>query len=94
MMNIIKIYMGPARQVFKFFREDKKVLLIDAHCDTLSRITRNKEPLRRNTGHFDLERAREAGLNIQFLAMFTKERDPERRQSVTKPIPRYFRLSR
>lgn len=71
-------YMGPARQVFKFFREDKKVLLIDAHCDTLSRVARNNESLRKNTGHFDLERAREAGLNVQFLAMFTRERDSER----------------
>jgi len=46
--------------------------IIDLHCDTISEICAREQRLLSNDGHFDLERARESGLIIQFFALFTK----------------------
>lgn len=44
------------------------MLIIDAHCDTLSVLKEQK--LRNNSGHLDLERMRVGGVTVQFFAVF------------------------
>ncbi len=44
--------------------------MIDLHCDTLSRITREKENLWENKGQWDISRAQLAGTSLQVLALF------------------------
>lgn len=44
--------------------------IIDLHCDTISSIYRLGESLEKNSRHFDLERARQAGISLQVFALF------------------------
>ncbi len=46
------------------------MLLIDAHCDTVTRIMETKENLLSNNCHIDIKRAKKAGGYIQFFAAF------------------------
>lgn len=46
------------------------MFLFDAHCDTLSRCLETGEGLRCNTGHIDLQRARQLGIYCQIFAIF------------------------
>ena len=50
--------------------------MIDGHSDTLSRITSSQENLSSNSGHFDLERAKAAGIQLQFMSLYTNHRQP------------------
>jgi membrane dipeptidase len=45
--------------------------IVDLHCDTISSLQRNGQSLYDNHCHFDLKRARKAGIGVQFFAMFT-----------------------
>lgn len=45
--------------------------IIDLHCDTISAIQKSGESLWRNHCHFDIERARQSGIGLQFFALFT-----------------------
>jgi membrane dipeptidase len=49
--------------------------IIDLHCDTISVIFEKKENLYSNSGHFDILRASEAGMVLQFFALFTMPGD-------------------
>lgn len=49
--------------------------IVDLHCDTISRIMEQGEPLLRNNCHFDVERAIKAKLALQFFALFTMPGD-------------------
>lgn len=51
------------------------LIIVDGHCDALYRLSETGESLRQNAGHFDLERASTAGLGLQVMALFSKERD-------------------
>ncbi|MGE5391310.1 MAG: dipeptidase [Deltaproteobacteria bacterium] len=42
----------------------------DLHCDTISAIFQSRETLLQNSGHFDLERAIQAGIRLQVFALF------------------------
>ncbi|MFN8471340.1 MAG: dipeptidase [Anaerolineae bacterium] len=48
-------------------------LVVDGHCDTLGRVVDEKMALgeRQTTGHLDLPRLREGGVNAQVFACFT-----------------------
>ena len=46
------------------------IALFDAHCDTITRIHAKGEMLRRNTGHWDGERARSFAPCAQFFAIY------------------------
>lgn len=50
-------------------------MIIDCHADTLSRIASLGEHLQENSGHFDLTRARKAGVELQVLSLYSPERD-------------------
>ena len=45
--------------------------IIDLHCDTISFIAENRGSLRTNSAHFDLVRAGQSGICLQFFALFT-----------------------
>lgn len=45
--------------------------IVDLHCDTISSIQRSGETLLHNNCHFDIARARQAGVGLQFFALFT-----------------------
>lgn len=44
--------------------------IVDLHCDTISAIYQSGESLLENSYHFDLERARQAGVCLQVFALF------------------------
>ncbi|MGI6776553.1 MAG: dipeptidase [Acetivibrionales bacterium] len=46
------------------------MLIIDAHCDTITRIMETGSNLYKNNCHIDLERMKKAGSFIQFFAAF------------------------
>jgi len=50
---------------------------VDLHCDTLSLITDTGQNLLSNKGHFDLLRAAEAGVSLQFMAIFSYPSEPD-----------------
>lgn len=45
-------------------------IIVDAHCDTITKIMRTGEDLGSNRGHVDLDRMREYGGYVQFFAAF------------------------
>jgi len=45
--------------------------IIDLHCDTISVITKSGESLFSNNCHFDIQRAKKAGIGLQFFALFS-----------------------
>ena len=49
--------------------------IIDLHCDTISALMVKQEPLARNSCHFDLDRAKKAGIDIQFFGLFSMPDD-------------------
>lgn len=51
--------------------------IFDLHCDTISAVSGNGGALRVNDLHFDLERARRAGVRGQVFALFSRSREPE-----------------
>jgi membrane dipeptidase len=52
--------------------------IADLHCDTISYLQQNELCLASNYGQFDLERAIQAGIKLQFFAMFTRPDEPNR----------------
>lgn len=49
--------------------------IIDLHCDTISALTEHNLPLYQNNCHFDLKRAMDNNIFIQFFALFTRPTD-------------------
>lgn len=49
--------------------------MIDLHCDTLSRVVDSGHSLGHNPFHFDISRALQAGLKVQFFALFSHNQD-------------------
>lgn len=51
------------------------MMIIDAHCDTLSVLEKQKRTLGENSpvGHVDLPRLAKAGVNVQFFALCTED---------------------
>lgn len=47
------------------------------HCDTISAITRSNETLLDNQRHFDLRRAKNAGISLQVFALFSSSRETD-----------------
>jgi len=88
-----------------FFEIDQKNLLksagfliyggsmrkIDLHCDTISRLLDTGEGLYQNNGHFDLERAQQAGIVMQFFSLFLYPNDQGTAlKGVLKQIDRFY----
>ncbi|HHW61471.1 MAG TPA: membrane dipeptidase [Syntrophomonadaceae bacterium] len=46
--------------------------IIDLHCDTVSRLFTVGESFYSNSGQFDIKRARQAGVLIQYFALFAR----------------------
>ena len=51
--------------------------IVDLHCDTISEITASNEALLNNGRHFDLLRAKEAGISLQVFALFSSSREAD-----------------
>lgn len=51
--------------------------IVDLHCDTISEITASNEALLSNGRHFDLLRAKEAGISLQVFALFSSSREAD-----------------
>ena len=68
-----------------------KLPVFDLHCDTalelIGRDLKPKAALRKNTGHIDLERAKELGGYAQCFAMFTF---PKFEEGFGCPVPQVF----
>lgn len=50
-------------------------MIIDLHCDTLSRVAESSFGLAQNPFHFDIARARAAGIKAQLFALFSHNQD-------------------
>jgi len=46
------------------------MIIVDAHCDTITKILESGENLYKNKCHIDIERMRKAGSYVQFFAAF------------------------
>ena len=46
------------------------MLIVDTHCDTLTKIMETKEGLRENNCHIDLKRLSQFDKSVQFFACF------------------------
>lgn len=44
--------------------------IVDLHCDTISSLQKSGQSLFENSCHFDIKRARKAGIGLQFFALF------------------------
>ena len=53
----------------------KKAIVFDGHCDTVLGIMNNKKSLEKKsiTGHLDIPRMKEGGVNVQFFAVFIED---------------------
>jgi len=53
----------------------QKAIVFDGHCDTILRIMNHKHSLvnRKSTGHLDIPRLKEGGINIQVFAVFIED---------------------
>jgi membrane dipeptidase len=53
----------------------QKAIIVDAHCDTILKIMNHKRSLEKKstTGHLDIPRMKEGGINVQFFAVFIEE---------------------
>ena len=64
--------------------------IVDLHCDTISSLQRNGQSLYDNHCHFDLKRARKAGIGVQFFAMFTMPQGMnESMRQILKQVEKY-----
>lgn len=53
------------------------LLIIDGHCDTLSRCRETRQTLAKNNLHWDINRASQAGIGMQIMALFNSNSDYE-----------------
>ena len=53
----------------------QKAIVFDGHCDTILEIMNHKKSLgsRTPTGHLDIPRMKEGGVNVQFFAVFIED---------------------
>jgi membrane dipeptidase len=53
----------------------QKAIVFDGHCDTILEIINHKRTLgkRASTGHLDIPRMKEGGLDVQFFAVFIED---------------------
>ncbi len=64
--------------------------IVDLHCDTISSLQRNGQSLYDNSCHFDIKRARKAGIGLQFFAMFTMPQGMnESMRQILKQVEKY-----
>jgi membrane dipeptidase len=47
-----------------------RMIIVDAHCDTVTKIMKQKENLLKNSCHIDIERLKQHGEFVQFFAAF------------------------
>jgi len=65
--------------------------IADLHCDTISFLTQNQLRLACNHGQYDLQRAAQAGIGLQFFAMFTMPDEPDRAlRAISKQLNRFY----
>jgi len=53
----------------------QKVIVFDGHCDTILEVVNHKRTLEKKstTGHLDIPRMKEGGVDVQFFAVFIEE---------------------
>lgn len=59
-------------------------IIVDAHCDTITKLIETGETLSKNNLHIDLERSRKLGRHVQFFAAFFDAR------KVSKPFDEFL----
>ena len=69
MTEIINTLLIKAKQMHQ------KAIVFDGHCDTILEIMNHKKSLgsRTPTGHLDIPRMKEGGVNVQFFAVFIED---------------------
>jgi len=64
--------------------------IVDCHCDVLSRIWAKDEGLFSNGGQFDLQRARQSGVIVQFCSVFAPGTPDSSLRSVLNQIDKFY----
>ena len=69
MTEIINTLLIKAKQMHQ------KAIVFDGHCDTILEIMNHKRTLEKKspTGHLDIPRMKEGGVNVQFFAVFIED---------------------
>ena len=70
-VNLLKIN----TRLIKAKQIHQKVIIVDGHCDTILEIMNHKRNLEKKstTGHLDIPRMKEGGINVQFFAVFIED---------------------
>ncbi len=64
--------------------------IVDLHCDTISCLQKSGQSLYDNSYHFDIMRARKAGIGLQFFALFAMPQGMnESLRQILKQIEKY-----
>jgi len=72
----VKINLAKAnRRLIKAKQIHQKAIIVDGHCDTILEIMNHKRNLEKKstTGHLDIPRMKEGGINVQFFAVFIED---------------------
>ena len=72
----MKINLAKAnRRLIKAKQIHQKAIIVDGHCDTILEIMNHKRNLEKKstTGHLDIPRMKEGGINVQFFAVFIED---------------------
>lgn len=65
--------------------------IVDLHCDTISQIYEKKQFLFANNGHFDIKRALESKIALQFFALFSMPADSNTcMREILKQIDKFY----
>lgn len=65
--------------------------IIDLHCDTISLLVKTGQQLWKNDAHFDLQRALDAGIGLQFFSLFSLPADSSIvLRNILKQIEKYY----
>ncbi len=64
--------------------------IVDCHCDVLSRIWAKKEGLFCNDGQFDIQRARQSGVIVQFCSIFAPGTPDGSLRAVLNQIDKFY----
>jgi len=66
---------GDNTHLIKAKQIHQKAIVFDGHCDTILEVMNNKRTLEKKstTGHLDIPRMKEGGINVQFFAVFIED---------------------
>lgn len=72
----MKVYLAETdRHLIKAKQIHQRATVFDGHCDTILEVMNHKRTLEKKstTGHLDIPRMQEGGVDVQFFAVFIED---------------------